>query len=238
MSLFGKRHNLAKSGFLRGFTDCHCHLLPGVDDGVQTMDEALRTLSLYETLGFREVWLTPHIMEDMPNSTAGLRARFEEMKAAYTGSLTLHLSAENMLDNLFEERLEGGNLLPLGREGKLLLVETSYFNPPIALDNILKRIKAKGYTPVLAHPERYTYMRESDCLRLRETGVRLQLNLFSLTGEYGTAPRKRAEWLLANALVDMLGTDTHSLGAFSRAISANKISTDTLRRLQAVGQRL
>lgn len=74
---FRKRIILADSGIFQGFTDWHCHLLPGVDDGVQTVEETQRILSLYEELGVKEVWLTPHIMEDMPNTTASLKARFE-----------------------------------------------------------------------------------------------------------------------------------------------------------------
>ena len=104
MWFFKKREkqNIIK---LIGFTDYHSHILPGVDDGVQTMDESLEILRLYEEQGIKSVWLTPHIMEDIPNTTAHLRDRFAELQAAYTGGVQLHLAAENMLDNLFEERL-------------------------------------------------------------------------------------------------------------------------------------
>ena len=141
---FKKRYLLQESGILQGRTDWHSHILPGVDDGVQTVEEALQILAEYERLGIREVWLTPHIMEDIPNTTALLRERFIELQALYIGPIILHLAAENMLDNLFEERLEKKDLLPLGENGDHLLVETSYFSPPIGLSNILFRIKAKG----------------------------------------------------------------------------------------------
>lgn len=183
---FTKRTSLADSGIFRGFTDWHCHLLPGVDDGVQTMEETLRILSLYEELGVTEVWLTPHIMEDMPNTTASLKARFKALEAAYQGNIGLHLASENMLDNLFEERLEQNDLLPLGKGGKHLLVETSYFNPPMGLNNILLRIKSKGYVPVLAHPERYVYMDENNYRALKDMNVLFQLNLFHWSAH--TAP--------------------------------------------------
>ena len=65
-------------------------------------------------------------MEDIPNRTEDLKERFMELNAAYQGNIILHLAAENMLDNLFEERLAKNDLLPLGNEGKHLLVETSY----------------------------------------------------------------------------------------------------------------
>ena len=73
MWLFKKKIRLKDSGFFQGFIDWHCHLLPGVDDGVQTMEESLQILSFYEQLGVSEVWLTPHIMEDIPNTTEGLK---------------------------------------------------------------------------------------------------------------------------------------------------------------------
>jgi len=219
---FRKRISLADSGIFRGFTDWHSHLLPGVDDGVQTMEESLQILSLYEKLGVKEVWLTPHIMEDMPNTTASLKARFGELEAAYQGNIVLHLSAENMLDSLFEERLEKNDLLPLGKSGKHLLVETSCFNPPMGLSNILLRIKSKGYVPVLAHPERYNYMDESGYRQLKGLNVQFQLNLFSLAGAYGAEAKKKAGWLMKNGFYELAGSDTHSLSVLEAALYKQK----------------
>lgn len=209
---FRKRISLQESGIFQGFTDWHSHILPGVDDGVQTMEEVLQILSEYEKLGIKEVWLTPHIMEDIPNTTVGLRQRFAGLRAAYTGNITLHLATENMLDNLFEERLAKNDVLPLGNEGKHLLVETSYFNPPVGLQNILLRIKAKGYYPVLAHPERYIYMDDAFYKKLKSLGIQFQLNLPSLTGFYVDEVRKKAERLLKNGMYDLAGTDLHRIG--------------------------
>lgn len=215
---FRKCIPLKDSGIFEGFTDWHSHILPGVDDGVQTMEESLEILRLYETLGVKSVWLTPHIMEDMPNGTAFLRERFEELRAAYSGTVELHLAAENMLDNLFEERLAQNDLLPLGEGGNHLLVETSYFNPPLGLSNILLRIKAKGYYPVLAHPERYVYMGESDYQQLKDMGVKFQLNLLSIAGMYGDRSKKKAMLLLNEKTIDYIGTDLHCHNIFQKFI--------------------
>lgn len=193
-----EKQNIIK---LIGFTDYHSHILPGVDDGVQTMDESLEILRLYEEQGIKSVWLTPHIMEDIPNTTAHLRDRFAELQAAYTGGVQLHLAAENMLDNLFEERLGKNDLLPLGENGDHLLVETSYFSPPMGLKNILLRIKSKGYHPVLAHPERYAYMDESDYRQLKDMGVKFQINLPSIAGMYGNRIKKKAMFLMSKEYV-------------------------------------
>ncbi len=198
-------------GVFNGFTDYHSHILPGVDDGVETMEESLEILHLYEGLGVKAVWCTPHIMEDIPNTTDHLKERFAELLNAYSGNIRLHLAAEYMLDTLFEERLESNDLLELGERGNHLLIETSYFNPPMGLQNILLRIKAKGYYPVLAHPERYVYMEEEDYRQLKDKGVKLQLNLFSLAGIYGKTVQKKAGWLQKEGLYDLQGSDLHSV---------------------------
>jgi len=215
---FKRRLSLKESGIFEGFTDWHSHILPGVDDGVRTMEEALEILHRYGQLGVRSVWLTPHIMEDIPNSTAKLRERFAELQAAYSGPVELNLAAENMLDNLFMERLERNDLLPIGDRGCHLLVETSYFNPPMDLYGTLERIMAKGYYPVLAHPERYLYMDMDDYRRLRDIGVIFQLNLPSLAGAYGEKVKHNACRLMDNRCCQICGSDIHRLNAWENVI--------------------
>lgn len=215
---FHKKQTLEESGFFRGFIDWHCHVLPGVDDGIQTMDEALQILAEYERLGVKEVWLTPHIMEDIPNTTSQLRERFDDLKAAYSGSVSLYLASEYMLDNLFEERLQNEDLLHFGKEGKHVLVETSYFNPPMCLTNILLHIKAKGYCPVLAHPERYLYMNPIEYHRLKSMNILFQLNIFSLIGLYGKEVQKRARLLQKQEMYEYKGTDLHRISTLENAL--------------------
>ena len=255
MFFFSKKTTIASSGILQGATDHHSHILPGVDDGVETMDEALRILATYEAAGVKTLWLTPHIMEDIPNTPQKLEARFLELKAAYTGKIVLHLAAEYMIDNHLRKLLqnhcpscvrgtsntgniaqevqdnnnspsskreypqgegvekksiaEGVELLPIGSKGNHLLVETSYYNPPMRFRETLRQIKSLGYHPLLAHPERYMYMDNDEYRELHNEGVRFQLNLPSLCGAYGNTVKKRALWLLKNGLYDAIGSDTH-----------------------------
>ena len=227
---FSKSVQLIESGIFQGMTDCHSHLLPGVDDGVEKLETTLAILQLMEEEGVKKVWLTPHIMEDIPNRTDELRARFAELMQQYRGKVELSLAAEYMLDNLFDERLANDDILPL-REGKnYLLVETSYFTPPIELLATLKRVQAKGFYPLLAHPERYMYMRLSDYTQLRNEGIEFQLNLFSLVDAYGKEVRKRAEWLLKNGHYSLCGGDTHRKIVWQNC-SVRTLSASVVRQL-------
>lgn len=222
---------------LEGTTDWHSHILPGVDDGFKEMEDSLKAISELDKLGVKHLWLTPHVMEDCPNETKVLRKRFEELKLSYDGNVTLHLASENMLDALFEDRLETNDFLPLGVNGTHLLVETSYYNPPMNMTGILEHVKSKGYHPVLAHPERYQYMDEKDYERLREMGVLFQANYFSLVGAYGSTAQKKLEWLLKKGMIDLMGSDLHRLRVLMSLTEKSPRGRKHLEGMKAVGTR-
>ncbi len=234
------RKTLVESGILRGSTDYHSHILPGVDDGVATLPEAIEVLHTFEALGIRELWLTPHIMEDCPTATATLQQRFAELSAAYKGvaskqPLTLHLAAEYMLDSLFVQRLAADDVLPLV-DGRHVLVETSYYNPPFGFDDILQQIVARGYTPILAHPERNNYMSTNDYKPLYGKGLVLQLDLFSLVGAYGREAAAKAQWLLKKGYYGMVGSDIHALSPYTEFLAV-PLRRSVLRAVAALMQR-
>lgn len=227
---------LVESGMFENFTDWHSHILPGVDDGIPTLEDSLEVLRRYEAVGIKRVWLTPHIMEDYPNETARLREVFEVLNNAYDGPVELRLAAENMLDNLFEERLKTGDFLPIGEEGKHLLVETSYMNPPYAMDEMIEGVFAAGYTPVLAHPERYRYMEEADYYKWKERGLLFQTNYMSLVGGYGEQARRKGEWLLKEGMINLTGSDLHRLSFFNHCVSQSPKKSATLSQLLNVAK--
>ena len=210
MWLISNKTSVRESGLLDGFRDVHCHLLPAVDDGVRHADETMRILKAWASLGVSEVWLTPHVMEDIPNKPSELQGRFGQFTSLYAGTVTLHLAAEHMLDGLFAGRLAEDDVLPVGKEGDRLLVETSYYIPPINMEEMMERIRRQGYEPILAHPERYQYMDFADCRRWKDKGVLLQLNVPSLVGAYGAEVQAKARKLLDGGMYDYCGTDTHS----------------------------
>ncbi len=227
--LFNRRKSILESGLLKGAVDNHSHILYGLDDGVKTQEDSLAILRFLEEQGVSEVWFTPHVMEDVPNTTEGIRARFAELKAVYQGGLSFHLAAEYMIDTLFEERLANRDLLTHGDD--TVLVETSAVAPPINLWEVLESMRKAGYRPLIAHPERYRYMEKADYKRLYEMGCLLQMNLPSIVGFYGESARERALDLLDKGWYRMVGSDCHRFRAIQAQYAAKELKKDTLRKL-------
>ncbi len=217
MLFFNRSVSFEDAGMMSGYTDWHSHILPGVDDGVKTMEDALEILKEYERMGVKRLCLTPHIMEDIPNETSMLKERFAELQEEYfktspEGSrIELCLGAENMIDSLFMDRLEKQDFLPLGPMMDTILVETSYYNPPINFYETIKAVKSAGYHIMLAHPERYHYMGEKEYEQLHEMNVSFQMNLLSLPGAYGKDVRAKALKLMSKGWYRITGSDLHSM---------------------------
>lgn len=224
------RKSVLERGLLHGATDNHSHILYGVDDGVRTREESLAILSWLEEQGLSELWLTPHIMEDVPNTTEGLKARFEELKAVYNGPIKFHLAAEYMMDTLFEERFRARDLLWHGEN--TVLVETSTVAPPVNFWDMLFEMMSADITPLLAHPERYRYMDSTDYRKLHEMGVKLQMNLPSIAGYYGKTVQARAKYLLDKGWICMTGSDCHRFRVIRHQYSAKELSPKQMRQLR------
>lgn len=227
--LFEKKYSIEGAGLLKGAVDNHSHILYGMDDGVKTQEDSLAILEYLEGEGMREVWCTPHVMEDVPNTTEAIKARFEELKSVYTGNLTLHLAAEYMIDNLFEARLSEMDLMTHGSD--FVLVETSAVAPPINLWEVLERMCSSGFRPLIAHPERYRYMEKRDYQRLSTMGCIMQLNMPSIVGFYGGDVQARAQMLLDYGMYAMVGSDCHRFNAIRKQYSVKLLKKKTIDQL-------
>ncbi|WP_240410403.1 tyrosine-protein phosphatase [Hymenobacter oligotrophus] len=196
----------------------HSHLLPGLDDGSESVEQSVELLQAMEALGYRKLVMTPHIMGDFyRNTPSGVHAALSQLQQAATAAgctVELACAAEYYLDESLTRKLAAGEqLLSFGGDKRYLLFETSYINEPFNLQEAVFEMKAAGYQPVLAHPERYTYLygRFAELERIREGGVLLQLNLNSLVGYYSSGAKRVAEKLIDAGLVDFAGTDAHNL---------------------------
>ena len=116
------RHSLLRSGILKGRTDIHSHILPGVDDGSPDIPNSLDLLDYMGDIGYKEVWLTPHVMADLHQTTDHLQQVFDDFKSHYKGPLQLHLAAEYMMDAAFRDQLI--------HDGRSLSQSTEWRSPP------------------------------------------------------------------------------------------------------------
>ncbi len=231
LDLFSNKKTIARSGILDGFCDNHIHLLPGVDDGIQNMEDALALIGLMEEAGVKKIWCTPHIMEDIPNKTEDLKKRFEEFKSEYKGNIKLHLAAEYMMDSLFLDRLEKGDLLV--HEDNHILVESSTVAPPYGFKDTLKEIMHKGHYVILAHPERYQFLDMKKYKELKDMQIKFQVNLTSLLGLYGPAVKEKAEKLLGLGYYNCIGTDTHGIRRWKN-MTEQKIHKKILKQVREI----
>ncbi|WP_020605116.1 tyrosine-protein phosphatase [Spirosoma spitsbergense] len=197
--------------------DLHSHLLPNIDDGVATLDETLICLKQLADWGIKKVITTPHVSRDWyPNSAALILeklATVRDLIAENQLPLTIDAAAEYMLDDFFMDMLREGELIPFG-ERRFLLFETGWSQAPMNLSDMVFRIQTHGYTPVLAHPERYKYYHTDRAAlqHLRDIGCLFQLNWMSLSGRYGSHVEKQARFLLQQRWVDFIGSDMHRPG--------------------------
>jgi len=213
--LFGNKPSVQPVGsaLWAKHADTHSHILPGVDDGPRTMAECLEMLRIAYGAGVRRLYATSHIQDAWRNQPETLKSLFEQLVQAKDEAgmtdLQLSLGAEYMLDEVFMNSVHEGNVLTL--PGNMLLVETSYYEPVYQMKEMLFELQIQGYTPLMAHPERYTYY-QSDAAqytRLKDLGCLFQLDLLSIQGNYGRTTQKTARMLLEQKMYDFVGSDMH-----------------------------
>ncbi|HEX5657079.1 MAG TPA: CpsB/CapC family capsule biosynthesis tyrosine phosphatase [Polyangiales bacterium] len=213
---------------MSGYIDLHLHYVPGVDDGVTTLEESLQVCRGLKSLGYGRLVTTPHIREGMfENDRAGLTAAFEQFVAQLGNDPTLPslgLAAEHHCDGRLLDRIESGGLMPYPG-GHALLLELPNEALPVALDRLVFRIASKGYRTVIAHPERCVplFKRTDPVDKLIDQDVALQLDLMSLVGKYGRAARKAAERMLDEGAYTIAATDTHGIPDLARVEEALKL---------------
>ena len=230
--LFGRRRSTLKAPDFSGepltlgeflHTDLHCHLIPGVDDGVTSIEEALEIIDRLQKLGYTGSILTSHIYADLyPNSRATLTPGFEQLRAAVAEKFpdySLHLAAEYFTDAHFASCIASGDLLWFpgqdadGNPVKCVLFEFGFHEAPMQAHDIVFQLQLGGYQPVLAHVERYPYWHNDLAAveALHERGVWLTLNAASLAGAYGPETYAAALAVLERGWCRMICSDAHGM---------------------------
>lgn len=196
--------------------DMHSHLIPGIDDGAQTMDDAIVMLAKFEDLGYRKVITTPHIMGDSYKNTpeiilSGLDAvRYTAKEIGL--KIEIEAAAEYYYDESLLKKLKNKERLMTFGENYVLF-EFSFHAKPSRVEDLLFELLSQNYKPVLAHYERYGFLlgNVDQAKEWHERGVYIQMNLNSLTGHYGPEVKEQAEKLVDNKLVDFVGSDCHRI---------------------------
>lgn len=195
--------------------DLHSHLIAGIDDGVQTIDESIEIILELRKLGVYNIITTPHIKkEKYPNSSINIRCGLGLLrKELKKRKIKIHIdvAAEYYADEHFLELLLKRDILTLGE--KYVLFELPFTSCPNNLDEIIESIIEADYLPLLAHPERYFYMLDNFHLyeMMKAKGVYFQLDINSLNDSYSPRARKIANKLLKKNMVEFVGSDTHNM---------------------------
>jgi protein-tyrosine phosphatase len=216
---------------MTGFVDLHCHWLPGVDDGVQSLDETVVLLRSLASVGFGRVVATPHMRPGMFDNTAsGLREAFERTQAALAPLSELpqrELSSEHFFDDVVFRRLLEGEGLPYPG-GKAVLLEFYDSTFPPRVEQLLGLLRQRGLTPVIAHPERYRVIWDRPVVldRLLDSGAVALLDVAALVGKYGRQAQRCGERLLESGSYHAACSDAHRV----RDVAEVARGIDVIRR--------
>ena len=195
--------------------DIHSHILPGLDDGAQSMEETLGMVRQLQAAGFKTLIATPHVLEGRaylsPTDILAATEQVHECVARAGMPVEILPGAENYIFPDMAKWAQAGKLLTLGNTGKYLLLELPMLEIPHYTDQVFFDLQVTGLTPILAHPERYRglYDKPERLLDWAKKGILFQLDLRSMGGKYGPQAKRLAEIMLHSDLVHFVGSDAH-----------------------------
>ena len=199
--------------------DLHSHLVPGVDDGARSLEEALEAVERMVAAGIGRIVTTPHVNASLTRDSSELGTWLDEVDGPWQELVEqvgqrfpyveLMRGHEVMLD-VPDPKFSDARLRLAGTS--FVLVEWPRLQIPPRTVRVIERIVDSGYNPILAHPERYAGIKQDlECARAwRSAGAYLQVNHGSFVGRYGSDARQVASELVARGWVDLLSSDFHA----------------------------
>lgn len=201
--------------------DIHSHLVYGVDDGSKSMEDTMRMLKEAKNAGFTDVICTPHYMEDYYEVPCNeISERISNMRDLAKGiDIKIHQGNEIYANENIIEYIKSGQATSLN-DSKYVLIEFPMQNEPINMDQVIYLLLQAGKVPIVAHPERYSYVRENPNMLLEyiEQGVLFQTNYGSVIGMYGNEIKETAKKLLTHDMIHFLGSDNHRVNTVYKHI--------------------
>ena len=197
--------------------DFHSHIVYGVDDGAEAIEDSIRILKLAESAGFEKIILTPHYMQDyyeiQKDEIKQKIELIEEKCKEENINVSLYQANEIYITNHMTELLQK-EIASSINNSKYVLFELPMNEEPANLLEVIYSLLENGKIPIIAHPERYTYIQKdpNKLLELIENGVLFQTNYGSILGQYGKEIQKTANLLIENNFIHFLGSDVHKTG--------------------------
>ena len=214
-----------KIGYRYNVVDIHSHILPGVDDGAESISETMRLLHAAREQGIRDIIATPHygIENGFAPKVDKIRFAFEKVRAAQKdeseglNGLRLYLGEEVYCSDDAAERFKSGQALRIN-ETRYAMVEFLEFGMNFEsgteiLERLEKLTKSYAVKPILAHAERYRALQgDRDCLKkIQDLGVLIQVNAYDLALSENRQTRETAQWLAEERMISFIGSDMHGM---------------------------
>ncbi|HHV96819.1 MAG TPA: hypothetical protein GXX37_10180 [Clostridiaceae bacterium] len=206
--------------------DIHSHIVFGVDDGSESLEETLKMLEEAKNAGVETVFATPHFMDHVLNPDKTFdNFRVVLNKASELG-VDIKLGFEVVLHPLLLRGIEIAKRHTMNKT-EYILVEFPFNSSFEFSKRVLAQIRQKGLIPIVAHPERIeTFIKKRGLIReLKESGCLIQVNAGSITGYYGEKARLIARKIVEEKTADFIASDAHKTGYYNRYLESYHIIT-------------
>lgn len=197
------------------YIDIHSHVLHQIDDGSKTIEQSLEIIKEYKQMGFSDIVLTPHYIEDSKYTLKNKEKikKINELKELIENEnidINLHTGNEVYITDNILKLLKKDEISTISNS-RYILIELPMHNEIANLKEIIFNLLSHDITPIIAHPERYNVIQKNIdyAKELVNQGALLQMNYGSIIGIYGKQAQKTAKKLLKNNTIDFLGTDVH-----------------------------
>ena len=195
--------------------DIHSHIIFDVDDGCSNIEESINVIKKLKNLGFDSIILTPHYIKASEYTVENKEKKekfniLKEELAKNNIDVNLYLGNEIYMNDEIDELVLSKKAYTMNNS-RYILIEFSLYNEIKNIEDYLYELKLKGYIPIIAHPERYTYFQKdySKVDELYESGVLFQCNYASIVGSYGKHAAKLITYILKKGMVSFMATDVH-----------------------------
>lgn len=197
-----------------GFIDIHCHILPGIDDGPESVEESLDMVRMAANDGTSSIFCTPHVYPGVYDTdTESIKLARDELKSMVPNGMKLFFGGDVRITPDLPERLANQEVPTLSGSPYLLVEFPSQIIPHYT-GRLIFNLKRKGLIPIITHPERCAYFAKdfTGLQVLREQGCMFQLTAMSLTKDVVKEVRKITYAMIENGFADFIASDAHSTG--------------------------